>query len=442
MPRIDLVTSSPNLPKHASAVVIGAGVIGISTALALQDMGLDVVVVEKGEVAAEQSSRNWGWCRQMGRDPREIPLIKVSLDLWRSMNTRVGAETGYRTCGIVYMSETESQLAEKIDWVETSAKPHGIATRVVTAREVADLVPGSALPFRGGIYTADDGRAEPFIAVPAMARYFQSRGGTLVTQCAARGFETETGRVSSVVTEKGEIKTDLVILAGGYWSSRFLHNQHIRFPQLGVISSVQRTASVDLGYERTFSGHSFAARKRLDGGYTVAHNVYSVAELTPSHLRFGTDFLPLLRLDKKGVKIRLGNRFLSEWQMKRRWQLDEVTPFEHHRILDPAPYPELLDDCMEGLRRVFPAFADVPVIERWAGMIDATPDAVPVIDALDKLPGLFLASGFSGHGFGLGPGAGLLMAQLVTGATPCVDPAPFRFKRFEDRSRPLPTTGL
>ena len=72
---IDHVPSSPTLPKRASAVVIGAGIAGISTALELQARGLDVVVVEKGEVAAEQSSRNWGWCRQMGRDLREIPLI-------------------------------------------------------------------------------------------------------------------------------------------------------------------------------------------------------------------------------------------------------------------------------------------------------------------------------------------------------------------------------
>jgi glycine/D-amino acid oxidase-like deaminating enzyme len=442
MPCIDHVTSSPVLPKRASAVVIGAGVIGISTALSLQDMGLDVVVVEKGEVAAEQSSRNWGWCRQMGRDPREIPLIKVSLDLWRGMNARIGAETGYRTCGIVYLSETEAQLADKISWVEDHAKPHGLSTEIMTPARVAELTPGSTLPFKGGIYTADDGRAEPFIAVQAMARFFQSRGGVIITQCAARGIETSGGHVSAVVTEKASIATDTVIAAGGYWSSRFLHNLDIRFPQLGVISSVARTPPLDIGHEHTFSGHNFAVRKRLDGGFTVAHNIYSVADLTPLHVRFMRDFLPLLMLDKKSVKIKVGNRFVSEWQMKRRWQLDEVTPFEQHRILDPAPYPALLDDCMEGLRRVFPAFADVPVVEQWAGMIDATPDAVPVIDALDKVPGLYLASGFSGHGFGLGPGAGLLMAQLVTGATPCVDPTPFRFKRFEDGSRPLPTTGL
>jgi glycine/D-amino acid oxidase-like deaminating enzyme len=140
--------------------------------------------------------------------------------------------------------------------------------------------------------------------------------------------------------------------------------------------------------------------------------------------------------------LRLGERFLQEVQLKRRWVLDEVTPFEQIRILDPKPVQWILDDVAQALRKDFPAFQNMQIAESWAGVIDATPDAVPVIDALQKQPGLFLASGFSGHGFGIGPGAAKLMAQIVTGEKPCVDPTPFKFNRFEDGSRPRPTTGL
>jgi glycine/D-amino acid oxidase-like deaminating enzyme len=70
------------------------------------------------------------------------------------------------------------------------------------------------------------------------------------------------------------------------------------------------------------------------------------------------------------------------------------------------------------------------VIDSWAGLIDVTPDAVPVISAVDALPGFHIASGFSGHGFGIGPAAGQLMADLVTGARPIVDPRPYRFERL------------
>jgi glycine/D-amino acid oxidase-like deaminating enzyme len=147
-------------------------------------------------------------------------------------------------------------------------------------------------------------------------------------------------------------------------------------------------------------------------------------------------------VDRKGLRLRLGDRFFESLQQKRRWHLDEVTPFEEVRVLDPAPVNSILDEAAESLKRTFPAFAGLRIAERWAGCIDATPDVVPVISPVDRHPGLFLSSGFSGHGFGLGPGGGRLIADLVTGAPPVVDPRPFRYSRYFDGSRPRPTTGL
>jgi glycine/D-amino acid oxidase-like deaminating enzyme len=442
MPIIATVSSSLDFEKYADVVVIGAGIIGISTALELQAFGLSVVVVEKGEVAAEQSSRNWGWCRQMGRDPREIPLIKISLDLWRGMNARIGAETGYRTCGIAYLSETDQDLAAHQAWCDVNSAQYDLSSRMITSAEASQLLPGAAKTWAGGLYTRDDGRAEPFIAVAALADYFKSQGGRIFTRCAARGVERQAGRVCEVVTEKGSIKTKTVVLAGGYWSERFLANLGLRFPQSGVISSVMRTSPIDLGHQRTVSGNRFAIRKRLDGGYTIAHNLYSVADLTPNHIRYMKDFLPILMMDRKAVKLKLGRRFVDEGLLARRWALDQVSPFEKVRVLDPQPYANLLDDAASALKQYYPVFENMRIEESWAGMIDATPDAVPVIDKIDAVPGLFMASGFSGHGFGLGPGAGKLMAEIVTNQQPCVDPSPFRFSRFSDGTVIKPTTGL
>jgi glycine/D-amino acid oxidase-like deaminating enzyme len=438
----DRVKSDVVLPARASVVVIGAGIIGISTALELAERGVDVVVVEKGEVAGEQSSRNWGWCRQMGRDPREIPLMIESLRLWRGMNARLNGETGFKQCGVIYLAETEKQLADHEKWLTAWGQPNGIPTRMVNGTDVDTLLPGGVKRWAGGMYTINDGRAEPFIAVPAMARALQAQGGKIFTQCAARGVEMQAGRVVSVVTEHGYIATDSVVLAGGYWSRRFLNNLGLRFPQLGVISSVLRTSPLDVGIDRTFAGGLSAVRKRMDGGFTLAHNAVSVADITPASFVHFRDFLPVLRLERKSLRLRLGRRFFEEARMKRRWALDQVSPFEQVRILDPEPIGHLLDEAFSYLKSRYPAFENVTVVETWAGMIDATPDAVPVIDKIDDVPGLHLASGFSGHGFGIGPGAGKLMAEIVTGETPCVDPKPFRFARFSDGSRPRPTTGL
>lgn len=442
MPVIRQVPSDSILPKQAAVCVIGGGIAGVATALELAERGIDVVLLEKGEIAAEQSSRNWGWCRQMGRDPREIPLIKISLALWDGMNARTGGETGFTRCGIVYLCDDAQQMAARTAWYEANARPFGLSTRVVGSQEANELQPGSTHAWVGGLYTPDDGRAEPFIAVPVMAEALRKKGGKVFTNCAVRGLETKAGRISAVVTEKGSIACDTVVLAGGAWSRRFCHNLGVSLPQLGVVNSVMRTEPIDTGLTRSCSGGRFSFRKRLDGGYTIAHRHTSIADIVPDSFRLMREFLPALKLDWKGLRLRLGRRFMEEARLKRRWALDEVSPFEHVRVLDPEPVQDVLDEAERSLREYYPVFRPMKIAARWAGVIDAMPDAVPVISKVEQLPGLHLCTGFSGHGFGLGPGAGKLMAEIVAGEKTCVDPAPFRYTRFFDGTNPRPTTGL
>ncbi len=442
MPVIDPVSSDSDFPEKTTVAVIGGGVIGVATALELAERGIPVVLLEKGIIAGEQSSRNWGWCRQMGRDSREIPLILESLKLWREMNARIGAETGYRQCGVIYLAENEVDLAAREKWYAENAKAFGLDTKLVSGAEAERLQPGSTRTWKGALYTSADGRAEPFIAVPAMARHAQKIGVRIFQNCAVRGVETAAGKIVSVVTEKGTIACEQVVLAGGAWSRRFLHNLDIAFPQLTVVNSVMRTEPLDAGVEKSCSGGKFAFRKRADGGYTIAHRHFSVADIVPDSFRQLFQFLPALKMDWSGLRLRLGKRFLDEARLKRRWRLDERSPFEEVRMLDPEPVNAILDEAAASLRDYYPRFQSMRIAERWAGVIDATPDVVPCISPLPKMEGLYLASGFSGHGFGLGPGAGKLMAQMVMGESPCVDPAPFRYARFFDGSRPRPTTGL
>ena len=131
-------------------MIIGGGIIGTSAALTLAQRGVSVLLCEKGEIAAEQSSRNWGWCRVMGRDSREIPLVQESLKLWRGMNATVEAETGYRQAGILYVGETEAEMARHEKWM-AHARAHGLDTRLAGPDEVARLLPGSASRFQGAL---------------------------------------------------------------------------------------------------------------------------------------------------------------------------------------------------------------------------------------------------------------------------------------------------
>ncbi len=427
-PPVDLVRSDATLPQRVDVVVIGGGIIGVNTALSLAERGVSVALCEKGRIGGEQSSRNWGWTRTMGRDLREIPLSIEALRLWRGMNARVGAETGFRESGIVYLCENQADIDRHSAWLE-QARPYQVSSRMLSSDEIADVLPGAARRFPAALYTPTDGRAEPSKAAPAIAEAARARGAAILTDCAVRGLETRGGRIGGVVTEKGRIDCNAVVLAGGAWSRLFCGNSGLDLPQLKVLGSVARTAPLDGPPEIAAAASNFAFRKRVDGGYTVSQRA-SVADIVPDSFRLFFDFLPAMRTTWKDLRFRVGRRFLDEWQIERRWKLDETSPFEKMRVLDPVPAVNIVGGAQTALAQAFPAFAGMEVVERWAGLIDVTPDAVPVIAPIDTLPGFHIATGFSGHGFGIGPGAGRLMADLVTGNTPVVDPSPFRFERF------------
>ncbi|MBV9828936.1 MAG: FAD-binding oxidoreductase [Alphaproteobacteria bacterium] len=436
-PVIDQVATDEKLPARADVVIIGGGIIGTTAALFLAQKGVSVVLCEKGHLAGEQSSRNWGWCRKMARDPREIPLVIDSLRQWERMNEMVEAETGFRTCGIMYLGESTADLARLEAWLE-HAREYQLDTRIVGGDEVARLLPGSAKPWAGALYTASDGKAEPQKAVPAIAAAARRRGAVIVTGCAARGIDTAGGNVSAVVTEKGRIECNAAVIAGGAWSRLFCGNLGVELPQLKVLGSVMRTAPLSGGPEISASGGLFGYRKRLDGGYTVATLGVRTIDLVPDNFRLLPQYLPAARLHWKKLRFRVGGRFTEELRMKRRWALDEETPFEAVRILDPAGDPYVLERARASIAEAFPAFRNVAIADSWGGMIDVMPDAIPVISGVDKIPGFYIATGFSGHGFGIGPGAGRLIADMVTGAPTAVDPTPFRLSRFTDGSNTRP----
>lgn len=425
------VESDQILPDKVDVAIIGAGIAGICTALELAERGLSVAVFEKGIVAGEQSGHNWGWCRQMGRDPREVPLVKISMDMWRGMNARIQGETGFKQCGIAYLCESDEQMAYRENWYREQAIPHKLSTQLLSGSDAQKITPDSSFQWIGGTITPDDGRAEPHLATPVIARAAQKNGVQIFQNCAVRGYEKQAGNIASIVTEKGEVKCQTLVLAAGAWSRRFLYNMDLELPQLSVISSVLRTVPFDAGIETTIAGGGVALRKRLDGGYTVADDTYSTADIIPDSFRLMFDFLPTLKNEWRDFRYRIGKRFLEEAMLKRRWKNDEISPFEKIRILDPSPHKRTNDAVLAALHRVHPQFANALIAEQWAGVIDVVPDAVPVISGVPSVPGLYISTGFSGHGFGLGPGAGLLMSQIILNDETAVDPSPYRFGRFE-----------
>ena len=434
------VAFSDPLPDATDVVVIGAGVIGTATAWFLAQRGAKVVLCEKGRIAGEQSSRNWGWVRQQGRDRDELPIMMESSRIWRGLAGETGEkDLAFTAAGCVYLAEGERELAKYEEWHDL-AKQHQLDTRMLSPEEAREAVPGVDGRWAGGMVTPSDGRAEPFVAVPALARAASRLGVSIAESCAVRTVETAAGQVCGVRTEQGPVRADRVVLAGGAWSTYFAGNAGLDLPQLIVRSTVGRThAAPDRGLPNV-AAPGLTVRRRADGGYTVSTGDVAEHYLCARSFRDFTKFFGLMKLSAKDMRIKLKPPagYPGAWGSKSRWSGDEVTPFERMRVLNPPPSEEVRRRLIERLPQRAPWLHESGIAEIWAGMIDVSPDAVPYICEVPALQGLFVGTGMSGHGFGIGPGVGRVLADLVLGRPPGFDLARFRFERFTDGSPIVP----
>ena len=432
--RADKVQGDSDLPAQADVVVVGAGIMGVATAYYLAEKGLSVVVCEKGEVACEQSSRAYGQATNWGQKVEVTPLGQQSMLLWRGMNEKLGADTSYRSYGRVQAFDKDEDIEKAREWLRdaTAAAPSQAPLKgsFVEGEALAKLIPGATSTWKMGLYVPEDGGMEPALAAPAVARGAQKLGVKIVTQCAVRGLETEAGAISGVVTEKGVVKAKQVVVAGGTWSRLLLGNADIAYPVLPVYLSQQRLSAVD-GPPAVGAAGMVVWRKEVDGSYSNGPR-YMTAPVTRDSFvllpNFASSLIGMLASETP-LDFTLGKDFFNSFRVDRRWGMDEVSPFEEMRVMAPVRNDGTLDDCLGWIRKEFPIFENSQPFERWAGTIDVAHDQVPIISAVPQQAGLFAMGGFS---FGLtqGLGAGQLMADLVTGNKPQIDPQPYQLARL------------
>ncbi len=427
MARSGPAARSAGLPQRCDAVVVGGGVLGLSSAYELARRGLSVVLVESGYVGGRQSGRNLGFVRQQGRAPAELPMMMAANQRWQGLSHELGADVEWRMGGNLRLTN-DPELASRYErWVADAASL-GLDSRVVSNAEVESILPGVNENWLLGIFTASDGHADPIATCRAYARALRERGVQVCEGVPVRHITLAGGSVTGVATPIGELKADVVVLAAGSGSARLARVAAVEIPQQLVSQTVILTEPVPVVTPTAAWTGELFIRQDARGCLRLAAATRNEIVLDLAGIRHAGRFLSSYLSNRSRLHVPLDPASLARALLR-------PVQSASGGVLSPRPRFDDVRFCLERAQRYFPGLGGLRLRRAWSGEIEVTPDALPVIDGASGPRGLVIATGMSGHGFGLGPIVGNVVADIVAGAETGFDLRPFRFARFHDGSR-------
>ena len=415
-------------------IVIGGGIVGASAAYYLARAGLKPLIVEKDHIAGAQSGRSLGFVRQQGRDLRELPLMIESNQIWSNIEAELGKPVGWMKTGNLATATTSQHLAAMEEWVGRAA-PFGIGTRMVSPKEITELTGNMQHAYLGGMYTPSDGKADPTRATRAFFDAAIENGARALVGRGVDTINTAGGAVTGVTVGGREYRSTSVICAAGTFTGKLLAKLGVVVPQDCVRSTICRTVPVADRIPPGIWGEDLGLRQGQDGSIHIASNMadYDVRWDSPASLKW---FRPLLKKYRAGTYINFSS-LLGVGRRTSEAVLDTPQPANA-----PPANMRIIRDMMELFRQRYPQLSNVGIMSWWAGSIDYTPDAIPVIGAAPRISGLLIGTGFSGHGLGLGPAGGKALAQVVSTGTTNSAIQPFMADRFENGTWSPPANVL
>ncbi len=371
------------------AIIIGGGIMGCSSAFELSKRGLKVALIEKGSIGEGPTGKSSACIRQHYSNELTARMALHSLRVFQNFEERVGGECGFHRRGFVVMVKAEDQagLAANVALQQSL----GIPTELLSPEALQDIVPGVVTSDLVAVaYESESGYADPYSTVNAYARAARRHGAEIMLSTKVIGVRFVGDKVAGVETSHGSLDAPLVLNSTGAWASRVAQMARIELP----IDACRVKVAL------------FRRPPDQESPHPVMADFINATYFRPE-----TGNLTLVGL---------------------------VDPAEADAVVDPDHYDENVDfdfvsDAGERLLRRYPAMERGESAGGYASLYAITPDWHPIIDELPAGSGFYTCSGFSGHGFKLGPAVGVMIADMFTGETvPEFDPSLFRFSRYAE----------
>lgn len=375
------------MKQTADVIIIGGGVVGCAAAYYMAKQGIrDVVVLEADKsIGHGGSSRNGGGVRQSGRDVRELPYAMYAVqNMWPTLSEELGIDVEYYQKGNLRLGKTEAHL-EKLNKLASNARVLGLDMEVVDGKTVREICPYLSEEIIGAGWCPTDGHANPMLTTLAYYKRSVEMGVRFFTDAQVVELQKIKGKLRRVLLKSGEcFEAETVVVAAGY-ESRY----------------ITRTVGIDIPMTRYFE-------EAL------------VTEMQPHMFDI---MLGTADADFYGHQSKHGSFVFGSES-----GLEEATDMK------PTELRTNSLTVSAGCRAIMgyiPLLADAKIVRTWGGWLDDCFDGVPVISRVDEVPGLIIACGFTGHGFGTAPSVGLMLAQMAAGEETVVDISALRYDRFK-----------
>lgn len=371
--------------RTADVIVIGSGLTGNSCAYYCAKEGLSVIVLDEDVIGNGASSRNGGGVRAFFRNPLEMPLAKYAIDyIWPHLSEELGVDIEYKQGGNLRFGIGEDER-KKLQKLTDDGNRQGLDVEMMDGQQVREFCPYVSENVTDAAYCHNDGHANPMVTTLAFYRMCRQMGVRYVTGCQVTQLRTFQGRIRKVYTSDGGCyEGEYVIVAAGCATTRIVQTVGVDIP----ISPVVLEAFVTEAMPPLFDFMMGTANSSFYGHQT-AHGSFI----------FG------------------GGSGLEK--------------FNNHDLEQNPTRQITAPSVVRGIMKYFPQLADLKIIRTWSGWTDHTIDGCAVIGPIDEIPGLYVASGYTGHGFCMGPVTGKILSALIMGKTTCVPWEQLKYNRFK-----------